>query len=49
MQEIWRITRYLITGTLLSAVVLSGLLLFIADTQPSPAGAEHFARRQISD
>jgi hypothetical protein len=41
LQEIWRIARHLITGTLLCAVILSGWLLVIEDSLPSSAAAGH--------
>ncbi len=49
MQLIWRITRQLITGTLLCAVLMSGWLLLIEHTKPSFAAAEQLARLEKLD
>jgi len=49
MQLIWRITRHLITGTLLCAVLMSGWLLLIEQTKPSFAAAEQLARLENKD
>lgn len=49
MQLIWRITRHLITGTLLCAGLMSGWLLLIEHTKPSFAAAEQLARLENKD
>lgn len=49
MQLIWRITRQLITGTLLCAVLMSGWLLLIEHTKPSFTAAEQLARLEKLD
>jgi hypothetical protein len=49
MQEIWRITRHVITGTLLCAVLMSGWLLLIEQTEPSAAAVEQLARLENKD
>jgi hypothetical protein len=49
MQEIWRVTRHLITGTLLCAVLMSGWLLLIEQTKPSFAAVEQLARLENKD
>jgi len=48
-QEIWRITRHVITGTLLCAVLMSGWLLLIEQTEPSSAAIEQLARLESKD